>query len=419
MSRLLLKPITFLLALLSFNVAALQVFTSSDYDVAAGDSVTLTFYDWSPSFYWPPVFTLYVTKPGGSRVIAQSGITSHTTTVTLDTPGTNLYEVKVCKAAEPSVCSGLDSLQITVSSLPKPAITISYPTAFHAGDRFNLEVTTSHAASCTFKYSATGSSQSFGTYLKVDNLTYSTPGSYVQSATCTGPGGSTTVNHAITVLSALPQPGPIITSFLNGDVIVGQTKLYWNSNNTDRCTLSSGSTTANVGTSALGYGASVPVGGRTFTLACFQNSLSVSKELFVPRPIFNNSPCTNYCESVVKPTTAITKLDNDRSDLLAANNAQNQFVAEHNSALKSLGINLSEAELTFTIPDLNDDGYGDLVIYQPKQQRVQVLLNSKGSFDSVAATAEWVNDRRSINAIRIDADGQVTVEIMPSVVIAK
>lgn len=433
MPQFLIKFMTFLMMIWSLNTTAgittpasyyvpQGSFTSSDYDVTAGETVTLNFYAMGPNQY-PVRFNIYVTKPGSSsRNIARSKVSGSSTTVTLNEIGTHVFEIDVCYIEDGS-CDGTPyphhPIEIVASAptTPKPVINISYPSAFYAEDLFTLEVTTSHATSCTFRYAANAASVSFGTYLKVNNVTY-TAGTYVQTASCTGPGGSTSVEHPINVLSKLPPPGPVINSFLNGNVISGQTLLYWSSSNTERCTLRSGSTTANVGTSGIGYKASVPFGGRTFTLSCFQSNQSVSRELFVPRPSVFNEPCVKYCDIRLQSNIAMAKSGKDRIGLIEAINVQNDFVLEHNASLMHLNINLRSSEVTFNTSDLNDDGYLDLIVYQPTLQLAHVLLSDQGSFDAIAATAEWVNDRQSIKAIHVDEEGQVKLEVMPNMVIS-
>ncbi|WP_086934347.1 hypothetical protein [Agarilytica rhodophyticola] len=404
---------------LSLNVTALENFSSSDYSVESGDSVTLTFYDFSPSRYWPQAFNIYVTKPGSSsRVAVQTGVTGNTITTTLFGAGTHYFEAEVCDT-DTGDCGSESSLQINVtpSSLPKPVINIDYPSGIYARDTFTLEVTTMYAVDCTIKYAANGTPQPFGNYLKVERLTYGSPGTYVQTVACDGPGGSSTENHTVRVFSQNPPAGPQIRSFLNGDVINGQSTLFWSSINTDRCTLNNGRTTATVGTSGINYPVSIPFGGLTFTLSCFQGSASVSRELYVPRPPIRRLSCDKHCDLSINVTSADAITENSliEQDTIADN--RKIFVGEHYNELNRLGIDLSAPEVTFNSPDLNDDGYVDLVVYMATQQRAYVLISKNGIFDSIDATAKGVSDRLLINSIHVDGQGKVILEIAPNIVI--
>ncbi|NQZ12346.1 MAG: hypothetical protein HRT35_34770 [Algicola sp.] len=422
MPQILIKSLTFLMLLCSLNSFGETYLTSSDYDVAVGDTVTLSFDAMGPSpDYLNDYYDLYLTRPGSSsvRIKHQIPVTANvTTTFTLDTLGTNVFELRICY---PSIdwCEGgwgPGRIEIVVSTTPKPEVNISFPSGIYEGDGHVLEVTSTDATSCTFKYASNGTPVPIGTYLK-ETIAYSGAASVVQTASCTGPGGTTSVDHAFTVYPKAPQADPVITSLLNGDVISGQTKLYWNSNNTDRCELKSGSTTANVATVAYGYNVSVPYGGRTFTLSCFQGSKSVSKELYVPRPSTSNYPCIRFCDLELNYSNNI--LGKVQAKFIGSNNVQNAFVFEHKVSLMQLGINLLAPGLSFNTPDLNADGFPDLIVYQPKLKLAHVLLNDKGSFDTIAATAKRVNDWASIKAIYVDEKGNVQLEVMPEMVITK
>ncbi len=295
--------------------------------------------------------------------------------------------------------SASKSASVTVK-YKNPTVSISFPHSVFAKARYQLRVSSTNAKSCTFKYSDKSYPKNIGTSL-VENLIYSSAGVIYQTAKCTGLNGKVvTSRHKVVVVNKVVYP-PKIKSFINGDVINGQTKLYWSTSNADRCTLKSGSVSSNVPVNAYGYGATIPYNGRTFTLTCYGGNKSVSKNLFVPRPRVKKASGE---VGLVEPMSATQDMAMDASTM---SELDRQMVSD----LANFEIDLNQRGVTHVLADLNADDYADLVIHRSSDNKLFVLISNNGTFDSIAREMSEVYGLEEVLEIHVDGQEVERVDL--------
>lgn len=186
---------------------------------------------------------------------------------------------------------GFNNAELTVTATAKPTINIDFTDEVIIPNKaYPLNVTTQGATACQLQLSEEFSFFDIGTsYSNI--VVYDRSGVFYQTVKCEGPGGSNTVRNEVRVGTIDPPTDPIINYFYNTELSndTGYTHLKWASTYTTRCTLKSGNTISSVLVNSLayseaGYQVSVPVGGRTFELTCYNSSnKSTSKSLHIPR----------------------------------------------------------------------------------------------------------------------------------------
>ncbi|PKF81416.1 hypothetical protein CW749_01890 [Vibrio sp. vnigr-6D03] len=245
--------------------------------------------------------------------------------------------------------------------LPKPEITINFPQGIYQGSSYDLKINTKHAQNCKLWYHQYSSSpESFGTSFRNKNLGYvirrnQNPTNYTMKVECTGKGGKSTKTHSFNVLKrgSGGSNTPTITSFLNGNVTKGNTKLYWGTKNVTRCELKKGSIVAQVPKSSLiGYNVSVPFGGQTFKLTCSNSTKSANKTLHVPRP---------HTRSF-------------RSEAFGNFDSMSQPLNLHYQSLLELGIDLHDNKYATEYVDVDANSAQDLLIFDTHTETLQLVL---------------------------------------------
>lgn len=279
---------------------------------------------------------------------------------------------------------------------PKPEITIHYPQGIYSGDYHDLKVTTKYAKQCKLWYHENISSpESFGTSFKKDNLTYllrnnQSPTRYVIKVECSGDGGASTKTHNLSVLKKGPSnTDPKITSFLNGNVINGNTKLYWGTRNVDSCKLRKGSIESNVlKSNPVGYPVSVPFGGQRFELTCKKGSKSAKKSLFVPRP---KSRSTVSFESVARFSKISEPLN------------------LHYQTLLELGVDLHESKYTIEHVNIDANTEKDLLVFDTSANTLQVILIGDNGEISARVTRFGFNNIEDVHSILVTDEKNIMV----------
>lgn len=186
---------------------------------------------------------------------------------------------------------GFSNAQLTVIAPAKPTINIDFTDEVIIPNKaYPLNVTTQGATACQLQLSEEFSFFNIGTsYSNI--VVYDSSGVFYQTVKCEGPGGTNLVRNEVRVGTIEPPADPIINYFYNTELSndTGYTHLKWSSTYTTRCTLKSGSIISSVLVNSMayseaGYQVSVPVGGRTFELTCYNsNNKSTSKSLHIPR----------------------------------------------------------------------------------------------------------------------------------------
>jgi hypothetical protein len=206
-------------------------------------------------------------------------LSTGTSTGAITTAGSYTYTLT---CAGPGGTGPSSSVIVNVTSAPPPAATISAftasPNSIVAGQSTTLSWSSANATSCTAS-GGTGSdgwTGSVGTSSSGFNTgAISTPGNYVYTLTCTGPGGSGSQSVGVDVTAAPPAPSIYTFNVTPSTAQTGQSVVAsWSTANATSCTASGGTGSdgwsGTVPTSSTGttIGPVTPAGNYTYTLTC-------------------------------------------------------------------------------------------------------------------------------------------------------
>ncbi|NVJ64866.1 MAG: hypothetical protein HWE16_00135 [Gammaproteobacteria bacterium] len=184
---------------------------------------------------------------------------------------------------------GFNNASLDVINNPKPIVEVDFPQEVIVEHKlYDLKITTQHANTCQLRLSEQFNFFEIGTSFE-DQVIYD-KGVHTQTVKCQGTGGETIVEREVRVGYLDTDDTPVIHYFYNSDLSLntGATHLIWATSKAQSCKLKSGNVTDDVHITSLaysndGYRVFIPVGGKSFTLTCYNNGLSAKKDLFIPR----------------------------------------------------------------------------------------------------------------------------------------
>ncbi len=267
--------------------------------------------------------------------------------------------------------------QLTVVS-GLPTVTASYsPSTVSPGQNSTLSWSSTNAANC----SSAQNSSVIGKSGSLSVPAATTAGSQTTTISCTGPAGTTSQSATLTTVP----PRPTVSMSASPWVIYAPTQVFfsWNSFGATYCNLG--------GTAGFFYRNVDYFTTGTYSVTCTGPGGSTTAYTHV----YWNGPLLSQTSN-----TLLSK----NSTTISANGAIPD--------LKHLGIDLAKKRMKFVKGDLNTDGFEDLLVLDPLQEKAFIVLGKAGKYPAINKSVAGVTSLDQIKSIQISpqgAAGDITV----------